>query len=230
MRSDDTLNPLAISVRGERLHLLAERAIYWPGRRTLLVADVHFGKAATFQHFGLGVPDGADTGTTRDDLGRLTHLIEHTGAERLVVLGDLLHSQHGQAAHLLELVSRWRLQHNALELLLVRGNHDRRAGDPPDDWRVTCVEQPWPDTPFCFRHEPETDPGPSACGYTLAGHIHPAVTLNGRGKLQTRLPCFVFGANSGLLPAFGSFTGSASRKPKTGERVFVIAGDEVVQV
>ena len=194
--------PLEISVCGESLHLLAERAVYWLRRRTLLVADVHLGKAATFQHFGLGVPDGAEAGTTRDDLGRLTHLIETTGTKRLLVLGDLLHARHGQAAHILELVAQWRVHHADLDVVLVRGNHDRRAGDPPADWRITCVDQPWPDAPFCFQHEPE----PSACGYTLAGHIHPAVALRGRGKLNQRLPCFVFGANSGVLPSFGSFT------------------------
>ena len=26
----------------------------------------------------------------------------------------------------------------------MRGNHDRRAGDPPSEWGVTCVEEPGP--------------------------------------------------------------------------------------
>ena len=224
--------PLELQLCGETLTLLAERAVFWPRRRTLLVADVHLGKAATFQHFGLAVPDGAEAGTTQDDLRRLSHLIEKNEAARLVILGDLLHNRHGQADHILDLVRDWRARHLDLEITLVRGNHDRRAGDPPADWHITCVEQPWPDAPFCFRHEPATeiDAPSSSCGYTLAGHIHPAVTLSGRGKLRERLPCFTFGPTSGLLPAFGSFTGGAAVRPKTGDRVFVIASDVVMPI
>ncbi|NUR18637.1 MAG: DEAD/DEAH box helicase, partial [Gemmatimonadaceae bacterium] len=56
-----------ISVRGEELVLLPERAAYWPARTTLLVADAHFGKAATFRAAAIPVP----AGTTDATLGRL---------------------------------------------------------------------------------------------------------------------------------------------------------------
>jgi len=32
---------------GQTLWLLADKAIYWPARRALLVADLHIGKAAS---------------------------------------------------------------------------------------------------------------------------------------------------------------------------------------
>ena len=43
-------------ISGEQLDLLPEKAIWWPRRRTLLVADVHCGKDATFRAMGVPVP------------------------------------------------------------------------------------------------------------------------------------------------------------------------------
>ena len=39
---------LEIELRGERLQLHPERALLWPARSTLLVADPHFGKTCRF--------------------------------------------------------------------------------------------------------------------------------------------------------------------------------------
>ncbi|MGB3619143.1 MAG: phosphoesterase, partial [Catalinimonas sp.] len=68
-----------------------------------------------------------------------------------------------------------------------------------------------------------------ADGYALAGHLHPAVRLNGGGA-SLRLPCYWFGAQQGLLPAFGAFTGTATVRPRAGDGVFVIAEEQVMQV
>jgi metallophosphoesterase superfamily enzyme len=111
-------------------------------------------------------------------------------------------------------------------MLLVRGNHDRGAGDPPAELGIRCVDPPLEEAPFVYLHHPEEQPG----GYALAGHLHPAVRLAGAGRQRERLPCFLFGARVGILPAFGDFTGSAEARPAPGDRVFVVAGEEVVEV
>ena len=49
---------LTIDIAGTRLLLLADRAAYWPEQKTLLVADVHFGKAGTYRALGQPVPAG----------------------------------------------------------------------------------------------------------------------------------------------------------------------------
>ena len=108
----------------------------------------------------------------------------------------------------------------------MRGNHDRGAGDPPDDWRVRCVDEPWREGPFAFRHHPGDDPE----GYVLAGHVHPAVHLLGAGRQSETLPAFLFGRSCGLLPAFGGFTGGARVRPRRGDRVYVLAEGEVIEV
>ena len=77
------MGTLATTLAGERMLLLAQRALYWPRERTLFVADVHLGKAAAFRAGGVPVPRGA----TASDLSRLTALLAGTGARRLVASG-----------------------------------------------------------------------------------------------------------------------------------------------
>jgi DNA ligase-associated metallophosphoesterase len=187
------------------------------------VADVHWGKAAAFRSAGIPIPGGA----TRRDLDRLDAAIVRTGARRLVVLGDLFHARAGRVAtRTLADLRRWRGAREALEIQLVRGNHDRHAGDPPADLRINSLDAPAFLPPFVLRHEPRV----SDAGYTLAGHVHPGIVLAGRGLFRERLPCFVVAERMAVLPAFGSFTGLGMVTPEEGARVFVVAEDEVVEV
>jgi DNA ligase-associated metallophosphoesterase len=207
---------------GERVRLLPERGLVWERTATLVAADLHWGKAAAFRAAAIPVP----AGTTSEGLARLGRALDRTVARRLVVLGDLFHARRGRVPSLHDAIQNWRAARPGLEIVLVRGNHDRGAGDPPAVWDVRCVNEPWVEGPFAFRHFPEESPE----GYTLAGHLHPAVRLAGVGRQRATLPCFLFGDRVGLLPSFGPFTGRALVRPKSGERVFVIAGDEVVGV
>jgi metallophosphoesterase superfamily enzyme len=58
----------------------------------------------------------------------------------------------------------------------------------------------------------------------LAGHLHPCVVLAGGARQRERLPCFWFGRDVGVLPAFGDFTGCAEITVEPGDRVWVVAG------
>jgi DNA ligase-associated metallophosphoesterase len=209
-------------IAGERLQLLAERAAYWPAAGTLFVADFHLGKAASFRRAGIPLPPG----TTSENVERLGRAIDRTKATRVVLLGDFLHSAEARAPATFERFAAWRGARKELSITLVRGNHDRKAGDPPLEWNIECVEAGVALGPFALNHEP----GPSRLGYALAGHIHPAVRLTGEDDDSLRLPCFWFGARCGVLPAFGAFTGSATVRPRAGDQVFVIAEDRVMRV
>jgi DNA ligase-associated metallophosphoesterase len=213
---------LDCEVAGEKLVLLPERAMFWPARRMLFVADFHLGKAASFRRAGIALP----AGTTAENVQRLGRAIDRTAAGHVVFLGDFLHSRQGRTATTLEGFGRWRAARACVEMTLVRGNHDVKAGDPPAEWAMRCVEPGVTAGPFVLRHEP----GASRSGYALAGHIHPAVRLGAAGETPLRLPCFWFGARHGVLPAFGAFTGHADVRPKRGDQVFVIAEDEVLKV
>ncbi len=209
-------------VAGEKLVLLAERAVYWPARKALFIADFHLGKAASFRRLGIPLP----VGTTGENVRRLDRAIEKTGATQVIFLGDFLHSAHGRAQRTLATFQEWRESRPQVELTIVRGNHDKRAGDPPECWSARCIDAGEVAGPFILNHEP----GPSRAGYALAGHIHPAVRLSASGEKSLRLPCFWFGARYGVLPAFGAFTGNAEVLPRRGDQVFVIAEQEVLQV
>jgi DNA ligase-associated metallophosphoesterase len=211
-----------LTIAGEDVYLLAERALWWPNASTLVVADLHWGKASTFRAAGIPIP----IGTTSDDLARLDSALTRTGARRMVVLGDLFHAKAGRiASHTLAELRRWRSLASPVEILLVRGNHDRHAGDPPNDLRINCVNSPAFVPPFVFRHE--AAPGD---GYGLAGHVHPGITLMGRGLQRETLPCFVIGQMGALIPAFGSFTGFGTVEPGPGDRAFVVVEGEVLEV
>jgi DNA ligase-associated metallophosphoesterase len=200
-------------VAGERLVLLPERAAYWERTKTLLVADPHFGKAAAFRAAGVPVPRG----TTTETLARLDACLRQTLATRIVFLGDFLHAKEGRAPETLRTIAEWRDRWTALEMTLVRGNHDARAGDPPREMRITCVSGTTAEPPFVFAHHPVR----SDEGYVVAGHIHPGVRLRGAGKEASTLPCFWFGRETAVLPAFGEFTGLAVVSPVEGDGVWI---------
>jgi DNA ligase-associated metallophosphoesterase len=217
------MTDVSLTLAGEQVCLMGERALYWPGTSTLVVADLHWGKASTFRAAGIPIP----IGTTSDDLARLDSALQRTRARRMVVLGDLFHAKAGRiASHTLAELRRWRSLAGTFEILLVRSNHDRHAGDPPKDLQINCVNAPAFVPPFIFRHEPLDQEG----AYGLAGHVHPALTLVGRGLQRESLPCFLVGQHGMILPAFGSFTGSGVVQPGPGDRAFVVADDEVMEV
>jgi uncharacterized protein len=206
-----------VEVMGETLLLLPERAAYWVSTNTLLVADPHFGKAATFRSLGVPVPHG----TTADALRRLDVLLKRLDVRRLLFLGDFLHARRGRAERTLGAVADWRSGHADVVMTIVRGNHDREAGDVAIDAVDALVE-----SPFVFAHVPTVNEQ----GYVIAGHLHPGADLFGEARQHVRLPCFWFGARMAVLPAFGDFTGLWPVSPGPGDRVFVIAGEEVVRV
>jgi DNA ligase-associated metallophosphoesterase len=212
---------LTVPVAGTELVLFADKVAFWPTSSTLFVADTHWGKSAAFAAGGLAVPQD----TLAADLARLDRLLDATAATRLVVLGDLFHAKAGKSAAVLDAVTAWRDARRPLDVLVVRGNHDRHAGDPPTSWGFEVVGEAEAG-PFALRHFPDEVPG----RYTLCGHVHPAVSLSGRGRQRLRLPCFFLGERVGVLPAFGGFTGTGVLRPTPRDRVYVIADDEVLAV
>ncbi|MFM9434096.1 uncharacterized protein ACFDR9_001145 [Janthinobacterium sp. CG_23.3] len=209
----------ALSLAGESVLLLPQKALYWPRRKTLLVADIHFGKASAFRAQGVPVPRG----TTSANLAALDELLALHPVERIVFLGDFLHARAAHAPATLAAMLAWRGRHRKLALTLVRGNHDRHAGDPSALLGIEMVDEPWQLGPFSLCHHPDL----AAPGYVLAGHVHPVFRL-AAGRDALRLPCFLVGAARAVLPSFGAFTGGFAVAPAAGERLFLVAGEAVL--
>jgi len=200
---------------------LPQRAALWREPRWLVVADAHFGKAATFRARGVPVPDG----TTQANLARLTAMIEATQPQRLVFLGDLLHAReaHGQT---MRQFARWREGHAPLPMTLVEGNHDRHAGAPPPTLRIDLVDEPWTVQGIAFCHHPQRIAGAAV----VAGHLHPCVRLYGAANDSVRLPCFWQRDGLLTLPAFGEFTGGSPIAREAGDRVLAVADDRLIEI
>ena len=211
---------VALALAGTTVHLLPEGALWWPEGATLCIADLHLGKAATFRARGLPVPRG----TTRGNLERLARLLARCPqAQRLVVLGDFLHAAEAHTGGVLRALAAWRARHAALEVVLVRGNHDSHAGDPPPWLDARIVDEPWPLGPFACCHHPQRHPD----RLVLAGHLHPAAVLRGGGRDALRVPCFMSEPGLLVLPAFGEFTGGYTVGPAPGRRLFAVAAGRV---
>ena len=189
-----------------------------PARRVGFVSDLHLGKTTHFRRRGLAVPEG-DEGY---DLRRLAAFVQTHELRRLVILGDLVHTASGLVAEVEERFADWIDRHPGLGVRLVRGNHDRGAGALPPAWLVEVVDGPMADGPLVLCHEPP-DRGFDATGPTLAGHLHPTVTLgsSGRGS-RLRARCFWYRRGVLVLPAFGSFTGGHRIRAGAGDRLFLI--------
>ncbi|MDY0963587.1 MULTISPECIES: ligase-associated DNA damage response endonuclease PdeM [Massilia] len=212
------MSGVMVEVAGESLLLLPEKAIYWPRERMLIIADIHFGKAAAFRALGVPVPRG----TTSENLAGLDALVAAHGVRQVAFLGDFLHARAAHASSTQLAMLAWRGRHPDLALMLVRGNHDLHAGDPAAALGMALVDEPHAIGPFAFCHHPGVD----AAGYGLAGHVHPVYVLATRFD-ALRLPCFVVGEQGLILPSFGAFTGGHAVKPGPGDHIYVTSGDAV---
>lgn len=194
--------------------LSCHKVVFDPAHSALFVADLHLGKAATFRSLGVPVP----AGTTMDNLERLDMVMAEFQPRAVFFLGDLLHAKAAHNPALLDKLQQWRLKHSSIRMTLIRGNHDSKAGDPPFSLNIAVVEEPFMLGGFALCHHPQTVAGALA----LAGHEHPVVVLNGKGRSRARLPCFHRKPGQLVLPSFGVFTGGYAVIPKTGEMVFPV--------
>lgn len=209
-----------IEIAGEEIWLLPERAAYWPRKKWLICADLHWGKAETFQHWGLPVPSAV----LENDLERLERIYRATGAEAILVIGDLVHARVGLSEGLRERVGDF-FARTCAQMILVRGNHDRALREVPAGWRLRVVEDFLEEAPFRFRH----DDGPPAGFFQWLGHLHPLWVTQGAGD-RLRLPCFWQQPAAMTLPAFSVFTAGQVVKSGPRDRVFVPVEDSVLEV
>jgi DNA ligase-associated metallophosphoesterase len=208
--------------------LVPGRAAFLPASDTLLVADLHLGKAATFRSQGIPVPEGS----AQKDLARLALLVATTRARRLVVLGDLFHAKSGCTDEVFAEFTATRSRFAGTEVLLVAGNHDRSVGRLPASLGIDSVLRTHDEPPFHFVHEPGTPlPEPDRDDpFTIAGHLHPVIALASPSGDRLTDRCFV--AEPGLLvmPAFGSFTGGHRVTATERSRVWIARDEAVVDV
>jgi uncharacterized protein len=206
-------NPLKYELLNQTFWLSPERCIYWEEQKALIVSDLHFGKTGHFRKSGIPVPPKV----YKEDLQRLVQQIQFFKPDELIVVGDLFHSRENKE---LELFLKWRNDFPQVGIKLVKGNHDILK----ENWYVKAGIEVYEECltldQFTFIHDV------SACEdsgqYFFSGHIHPGIFISGLGKQSLQFPCFYFGKNYAVLPAFSRFTGLALIAPGENEDVFAI--------
>ncbi len=199
--------------RGHRLELLAEKVLWDPQQGLLLLADLHLGKAESFQCQGIPLPSDGDA-TTLNALLAVAHRLR---PRQVVVLGDLIHSRLGLTQELRQKLAALPSLLGC-PLRLIGGNHERGS------WLEGLVQEPsLALDPLWLSHAPE----PRAGRLNVCGHRHP-VALVGRGADRLRLPCFAYDPvlEQLVLPAFGALTGG--HPCSGGEDLWLVADGAVV--
>ena len=203
------------------LRLLPEGAIFLPGHNSLLLADLHLGKAAHFRKNGIPLPPQADEA----NWFTLSKLLDRYPGTEVIFLGDLFHSEYNPDwENMAEFIGHYP-DHR---FLLVQGNHDILEEHHYREAGLRVCSEPFGLGPFQLSHHPlDKVPGGT---YNLAGHLHPGVVLKGKGRQSLRVSCFYFGEDQGILPAFGQFKGRFLLSPDKGSRIFALTGDTVIEL
>lgn len=183
-----------LSFAGYAFDALPAGALFWPARRALLLADLHFEKASWFAQFGQMLPPY----DTLETLGGIEAVVARTQPTEIWCLGDSFHDIGGCDRLSEEAQARLRALTGGADWTWITGNHDRIVADHCGG-RV--VDEAVVDS-VVLRHEADpAEPRPE-----LSGHFHPKLRVKLRGRGVSRR-CFVATATKLILPAFGSLTG-----------------------
>ncbi|MEM7297667.1 MAG: ligase-associated DNA damage response endonuclease PdeM [Bacteroidota bacterium] len=208
------MNSTEIEIRGEKLLLLPQRALFWPKSKSLIVSDIHLGKAGHFRKHG--IPISRKIHLT--DLAILEELILEYNPKEVILLGDLFHSSEN--TEWTDFLRFLKIYEN-INFVLVEGNHDILDEYPSSLKVISILER----EPFSFTHIKE-----GHRLFNISGHIHPGVRIRGKARQGMTMPCFWFTEEHAIIPAFGQFTGIKKIKPSNGDKVFAVADQKVIEL
>ena len=207
---------LVVDVADHHMTLRGDGTIFLAAQRSLLVADLHLGKDASFRAAGVPVPHGMNQAT----LDSLSKAIEETEAEHIFLLGDLIHDRDSMTPALVKTFANWRTHHAECKVILVRGNHDRHVKSFPERWRLEVATEARIAN-LLLLHEVNDQTLSAADAFQVGGHWHPVVNV-GRGADQMRVRCFVVDQTHLTLPAFGPFKGGLKQVRSPGRSFYPI--------
>jgi DNA ligase-associated metallophosphoesterase len=215
--------PLLHRIHQDHFWLSPERCIFWEEAQTLILSDTHFGKTGHFRKNGIAVPQQV----FKEDLQRLLHQVMHFKPQQLIVVGDLFHSTENKE---LELFLKWRKDIGQTSMILVKGNHDILHQSWYANADIEVKEGIYPVGAFDFVHDPAAYEEAKTGRYFFSGHIHPGVSLKGTAKQSLQFPCFFFGKEACILPAFSRFSGLKMMRSKKTDSVYAIADGSLLKV
>lgn len=200
----------SVLIGGEEFIFDCRRVIYWPRRKILLAADLHWGKTQYLRNHGIAVSDAV----LDADLERLSQIFMDYDISTFIVLGDLIHHEEALSPEIIRKISSFRESH-PFEFLLVKGNHDRYTVFPPS-WGLIEETSLVLDN-FVFVHDQKK----REKRYQFCGHIHPMMRLTSSID-SMRLPSFMLLEKACYLPAYSHLTGGKDMKLLRGEKALVL--------
>jgi len=204
---------------GTQILLLPEKALWLPNLKSLVIADVHWGKIDHFRKAGIPVPvKGNDKNAET-----LISILNQFKPRRVIFLGDLFHSVYNDGWETFGQI-RKAFVHCSFELVI--GNHDILSDLQYERHKILLHKESLRLDNLLLTHEPLEDIPEDV--FNVTGHVHPGAHLRGAGRQSVVLPCFYFKSNQCILPAFGAFTGLATVQPKRGDKIFVVANGNVL--
>lgn len=213
-------NSVKLIHAGLTLELRKEKVVWVKELKTLLIADLHFGKAAHFRKSGIPIPEPIHD----SDLLILNKLITELRPNSIYFLGDIFHSDWNDQWTILNIFLK---QFEDLTCHLVLGNHDVLSDEFYKESCFTIHQKPMYLSELILSHEPENEVKEGFLN--ICGHIHPGMRMRARARQSLRFPCFYLRSSQLILPAFGNFTGLAMIKPSTSEKVFAVTPDRVIE-
>ncbi|NMR32729.1 ligase-associated DNA damage response endonuclease PdeM [Chryseobacterium aquaticum] len=207
-----------ISILNQNFTLTNQRALFWEKEKALIFSDLHIGKTAHFRKNGIALANHI----MKNDLERLSILIEYFQPEKFIIVGDLLHAGNNSDV---DEFCNWQQQYSDIKFCLVEGNHDRISKTLEKklclDSRSTSLEI----DDIAFVHDYDR----ANPKFQITGHIHPGFVINSAVK-RIKLPCFAQTSKQLLLPAFSEFTGLDTKNiPKKG-MFFVFTDSDIYEV
>ncbi|WMN11269.1 ligase-associated DNA damage response endonuclease PdeM [Marivirga salinae] len=214
---------MEIQLAGEKLLLSEDKIIYWSKKQTVFIADLHLGKTTHFRKSGIAIPLAIITA----EIDRIENIIEKFRPKRIFFLGDLFHSDLN---HEWNIFNDFLEQHPTVEFILIKGNHDILNDKIYNLSKLKIEKEPFQLDSFILSHHPLKKSDLQNKELILCGHIHPGISIKGKGRSYLSLPCFYLEENQLIIPAFGRFTGLAKIKPIKGSSVFAVLNESVKKI
>jgi DNA ligase-associated metallophosphoesterase len=204
--------------------LSLQRCVFWEEQRALILSDLHFGKTGHFRKAGIAVPQNI----FKEDLQRLFAEIQFYQPKQLIIVGDLFHSKENKE---MDLFLKWRNDIDYVEVLLIKGNHDILKDEWYNQAGIAIRKEKLEMENFCFTHDISSCENElSRNNYFFSGHIHPGIEIKTGIRQSLHFPCFYFGEQYAVLPAFSKFTGLYRINAKAKDTVYAITDKALIKV
>ena len=208
MRVDPSLTTSS-SVRTEvspEVWLDSRLALWLAAERILVVADLHWGYAASHRARGNLLPCWGDDEIEK----RLDQLVRDYDPAEMIWLGDVVHAAEGGAR------AENYLRRTRVRITPLAGNHDRR-------WRYSGDKTATRGRYF-FHHG---DARPTAPSHSIEviGHHHPAISWGDGAGSRVKLPALVTSSVRFVLPAFSPWAAGSpwSASPERAETIWAVS-------